>query len=155
MPAPKKANTAKATERAAEARTQRKLERWAEELRTAGYTVIPPQRTASTPRPVAPYSERRPYTVADNLDNLTGPTGGVVELPHHLDWSGSPTYDLDNPKRLESMYATVLREASQQDDFAAYLNRAKLIELWPTMWLPPKIRHLWEERHPELRRDPP
>jgi len=34
-----------------------------------------------------PYEQRRPRTVPGSLNELTGPTHGVVELPHHLDWS--------------------------------------------------------------------
>jgi len=37
-----------------------------------------------------PYEERRPWTVPGSLDELSGPTHGVVELPHHLDWSALP-----------------------------------------------------------------
>ena len=32
-----------------------------------------------------PYDERKPYVVADVLTALSGPTRGVVTLPHHLD----------------------------------------------------------------------
>jgi hypothetical protein len=31
------------------------------------------------------YEQRRPWTVPDTLDELTGPIHGVVELPQHLD----------------------------------------------------------------------
>src|SRR5690349_25016882 len=36
----------------------------------------------------ATYSDRKPYVVAERLDDLRGPTGGTVTLPSHLDWSG-------------------------------------------------------------------
>jgi hypothetical protein len=117
------------------------------------------RRTATTPQPAesprppadyTPYGERKPYTVADNLDELTGPTGGVVSLPHHLNWSGKPVYDLDAPNRLTSMYKTVLAEASTVDDLRAWINKDRLMVEWPRMFLPPKVRRLWEERFPEL-----
>jgi len=32
----------------------------------------------------------KPVVVPDRLDLLAGPTSGVVTLPRHLKWSGSP-----------------------------------------------------------------
>jgi hypothetical protein len=49
------------------------------------------------PADYVPYAERRPYVVASSLNDLRGPTTGVITLPHHLDWSGDPHYDLDKP----------------------------------------------------------
>jgi hypothetical protein len=98
----------------------------------------------------ASYGDRKPYTVADRLDDLRGPTGGTVELPQHLDWSGNASYDLDKPSRLASMYRTVLNEAGSVDDLRAWLDGPTLARLWPTLWLPPQVRRLWESRFPEL-----
>jgi hypothetical protein len=96
------------------------------------------------------YGGRKPYVVADHLGDLRGPTEGTVSLPHHLDWSGRPTYDLGRPARLASMYKAVLNEAGTAQDLRDWLNRRVLIELWPTLWLPPRLRGLWESRFPEL-----
>jgi hypothetical protein len=96
------------------------------------------------------YGDRKPYVVADDLDDLRGPTEGTVTLPHHLDWSGRPTYDLDRPARLASMYKSVLNEASTVQDLRDWLDKRVLIELWPTLWLPPRLRQLWESRFREL-----
>jgi hypothetical protein len=107
------------------------------------------RRKTSEPRPPAdyvPYGERKPYVVADDLDELNGPTSGTVELPHHLDWSGSPTYDLDKPARLASMYKTVLNEAATVDDLRTWLDGRTLAWLWPTLWLPGALRRAWEQR---------
>ena len=102
------------------------------------------------PADYVPYGDRKPYVVADSLADLRGPTEGVVRLPHHLDWSGSPTYDLDRPARLASLYKTVLNEASTVADLRAWLNAGVLIRLWPTLWLPPRLRQMWERKFPEL-----
>lgn len=122
-----------------------------------GRNVQPRRRKAATtvpgPRPPAdyvPYGERKPYTVANSLDDLCGPTSGIVTLPHHIDWSGSPNKNLDIPGMLGVVYETVLNEASTTADLNAFLNREALIELWPTLWLPPKVRRLWHERFPDL-----
>ena len=107
------------------------------------------RRKTSGPRPPAdyvPYGERKPYVVADALDELRGPTSGTVGLPHHLDWSGSPTYDLDDPAELASMYKTVLNEAATTDDLRTWLDGRTLMRLWPTLWLPAALRHAWEQR---------
>jgi hypothetical protein len=96
------------------------------------------------------YGDRKPYVVADRLADLRGPTGGTVDLPQHLDWSGNASYDLDKPSRLASMYRTVLNEASSVDDLRTWLDGPTLTRLWPTLWLPPQVRRLWESRFPEL-----
>jgi hypothetical protein len=100
------------------------------------------------------YSDRKPYVVADRLDDLRGPMRGTVSLPRHLDWSGDATYDLDKPARLASMYRTVLNEANSADDLNSWINARMLMRLWPTLWLPPQVRRLWEGRFPELTVEP-
>ena len=96
------------------------------------------------------YGERKPYVVPERLDDLRGPTGGTVQLPPHLDWSGAATYDLDKPARLATMYRTVLNEAGSIEDLRAWLDRRVLTRLWPTLFLPAAVRRLWEGRFPEL-----
>ena len=96
------------------------------------------------------YGARKPYIVAERLDDLRGPTEGTVSLPQHLDWSGNASYDLDKPARLASMYRTVLNEASSTDDLRTWIDGRLLVQLWSTLWLPPQVRRLWESRFPEL-----
>jgi hypothetical protein len=154
MPAPKRPNTAAATA----AVRRRGQETMAAKLRQAGWVVTPPEQVTIPPvtppeRPPAdyvPYGERRTYVVVDSLDQLNGPTTGTVELPHHIDWSGSPRRDLDERGGIESMYPTVLAQASTVDDLAAFINRDKLLELWPSLYLVAKVRRTWEERFPAL-----
>jgi hypothetical protein len=94
----------------------------------------------------------KPIVVADDLGLLRGATTGIVALPHHLDWSGSADYDLDSPGRIIDLYRTVLIEATKPADLHAFLDRAILTRLWPSLWLPPDLRRAWEERFPELPR---
>lgn len=108
---------------------------------------------AAAGRPPAdhvPYGERKPYIVADNLDDLRGPTSGKISLPRHLDWSGSPHYNLDNPGTIASVYQTVLSEAASVADLNTWLDRDTLLRMWPTFWLPAPIRRIWKEKFPEL-----
>lgn len=106
--------------------------------------------TPSRPGGFASYGARKPYVVAERLDDLRGPTEGTVNLPQHLDWSGNARYDLDKAARLASMYRTVLNEASSTDDLRTWVDGRLLVQLWPTLWLPPQLRRLWENRFPEL-----
>jgi hypothetical protein len=92
----------------------------------------------------------KPVVVADVLTLLVGPTSGVVTLPRHLDWSGSPSYDLDSPGRLIDFYRTVLIEATSPADLHRFLNWTTLKRLWSHLWLPRDLRRAWEERFPEL-----
>ena len=92
----------------------------------------------------------KPIVVADDLNLLRGRTTGVVTLPRHLDWSGGADYDLESPGRIVDLYRTVLIEATKPDDLYAFLDRAMLARLWPSIWLPPGLRRAWEERFPEL-----
>jgi hypothetical protein len=92
------------------------------------------------------YEDGRPYTVPETLEELTGPTSGVVELPLRLDWSEQGRYDLSDPKQLCLMYEVVIRESMAEDDLRAYLNGAVLRKVWPRLWLPRKVRQLWEAR---------
>jgi hypothetical protein len=110
-------------------------------------------RRKTTPAPseaFASYGARKPYVVADRLDDLRGPTAGTVELPGHLDWSGNARYDLEKPARLASMYRTVLNEAGSTDDLRQWLDGRMLARLWSSLWLPSPMRRLWESRFPEL-----
>jgi hypothetical protein len=102
----------------------------------------------------ASYGARKPYVVVERLEDLRGPTEGTVTLPQHLDWSGNASYDLDKPARLASMYRTVLNEARSPDDLHAWIDGRLLAQLWPTLWLPPQVRRLWESRFPELAASP-
>lgn len=96
------------------------------------------------------YSEHRPYTVADSLDELVGPTTGRVELPSRLGWSEQGTYNLDEPRELNLMYEVVLREAMDVQDLRRYLDGPMLRAVWRRLFLPQRVRDLWERRFPEL-----
>jgi hypothetical protein len=118
-------------------------------------------RRKAAPAPSGPpaatytsYGDRKPYAVADRLDDLRGPTRGTVTLPPHLDWSADASYDLGKPARLASMYRTVLNEAASADDLKSWIDGRILRQLWSTLWLPAAVRRLWESRFPELTAQP-
>jgi len=92
----------------------------------------------------------KPVVLPQNLALLTGPTSGIVHLPHHLDWSGDPTYDLDRPGRIIDLYRTVIHEATSPDDLHVYLDETTVKRLWSYIWLSPANRRAWEEKFPQL-----
>jgi hypothetical protein len=100
---------------------------------------------------LAPYDQRRPWTVPDSLDELCGPTGGVVELPLHLDWSEQRRYDLRDPAQLGLMYERMIREAMAVEDLRRYLHGPTLRSVWRRIFLARVVRSLWESRFPALR----
>ncbi|MBO3738132.1 hypothetical protein [Actinoplanes flavus] len=96
------------------------------------------------------YADQRPYVVIEQLDELNGPIAGQIVLSRRLDWSGRARYDLDNPRRLASMYETVLREATITEDLQLWLDGPTLRRLWGGLVLPPQVRLAWESKHPVL-----
>jgi hypothetical protein len=96
------------------------------------------------------YEDHRPYTTVGDLDVLKGPEHGVVELPRYMAWSGLTDFDLDQDDELRILYATVLNEAPKEDDLSRFLNKDVLLRIWPRLWLPAKVRDLWETRFPQL-----
>lgn len=92
----------------------------------------------------------RPSYVVDDLLQLRGPTNGIVILPVHIDWTPAREYDLAIRRRVQTMYETVLRSASSEEDLLAYLDRELLIKLWRSLRLPDHVRAAWERQHPEL-----
>lgn len=98
------------------------------------------------------YAAIRPYTVPDTLDELTGPTTGVLELPGHLDWGPRREYNLDDFSDSRLLYMRVIRESTHVEDLRRFLNTRVLMRLWSELVLPTRVRALWEDRFPSLGR---
>ncbi len=106
---------------------------------------------ASPPRTRFEARPGRRAVVAASLEDLHGPTGGVVELPLWLFWSiPGHTFDLADPDMRRWLYETVLREAGRLEDLG-YLDGGTLTALWPQLYLPRGVRQAWEDQHPALR----
>ncbi len=93
----------------------------------------------------------RPAVVARTLDELTGPTTGIVELPVRLMWSSERAFDLGDPDELLWMYENVLRETTRVEDLRELIHAGTLRRLWPLLNLPRGVRLAWEGRHRSLR----
>ena len=96
------------------------------------------------------YTDQRHYVVPTSLADLHGPAGGQVTLDRALDWSGDSTYDLDDPGDLQVMYQAVLNQAVTVDDLSRWLNADILRRVWPFLWVPARLRALWQKRFSEL-----
>ena len=96
------------------------------------------------------YAENRPYLVPETMEELAGPLTGVVMLPERLDWSERAAFRLDVPAERNLMYERVIREATRPGDLQEYLNGAVLCEVWENLFLPVRVRRMWEERFPDL-----
>jgi hypothetical protein len=96
------------------------------------------------------YAQNRPYAVVEDLAELAGPGRGVVEVPLRLDWSGPRRYDLGDDQDRRLLYETVLNQAIDPADLRMLLNADLLRGVWDRLWLPARIRQLWEARFPAL-----
>jgi hypothetical protein len=93
----------------------------------------------------------RPVIVIASLADLRGPTGGLVELPQRLFWSGGErVFDLGDADRLLEMYEAVFDAARTEADLAEHLNGEILARVWPELGLSPRVRRAWDEAHPGL-----
>ncbi|CAL9628593.1 hypothetical protein [Streptomyces sp. enrichment culture] len=118
-----------------------------------------PQRPAAAPsglsdavaEDLALYREKFRRRLPESLDELHGPTRGIVELPLHMAWSGMTSYDLGKPRQRMGLYRTVLHEGLR-DDLPRYLNQDLLLELWPVLrtLVGRSVRAVWENAFPQL-----
>jgi hypothetical protein len=84
-------------------------------------------------------------------DEFAGPSAGTVELPNRLCWSGSPVFNVADPRRRLTLYLTLIGEG-QRADLARWVNWGHLRDDWP------KVRRLtardlisvWESLLPDL-----
>lgn len=96
------------------------------------------------------FADHIPYATPRSLDDLAGPTSGVVRVRPYIDTSHDPTYRLDVPGDVLSLYSRVVRAGSAEDQ-CRLLDRATLERLWPDLNLPRRCRETWTARFPELR----
>jgi hypothetical protein len=104
--------------------------------------------------PGSRYADQRHYVVPESLADLHGPVSGSVVLDRSLDWSGDSTYDLDDAGDLQVMYQTVLNQATTTENLSRWLDGDLLRQMWPELWLPARLRALWQARFPELAAPP-
>lgn len=95
------------------------------------------------------FRDTKPYEVPASLDELHGPSGGALELPHSVYWGPERIVSLDTPSGIRKAYQAVLREGTASDQMLI-LNREVLQREWAELALPDRVRVMWESRFPEL-----
>ncbi|WP_028709600.1 hypothetical protein [Propionicicella superfundia] len=96
------------------------------------------------------YADHIVYHTPDSLDDLHGPTSGVIRVRPHIRTAPEPTYDFDSPGGLWAGYSAIVRDG-YPDEHAAFLDRATLLRLWPDLNLPKRCREAWTAKFAELR----
>jgi len=66
------------------------------------------------------------------IEDLRGPSRGVIVLPRHLAFPGMRECDVTDDATRRSMYGIVLTQG-QRNDVARYLNPQLLREDWPVI----------------------
>ena len=90
------------------------------------------------------YGDHRPYPDPPaRLSDLTGPTSGPIELPISIDWGPRRVYDMAHDADRRVVYEVVLQEAASTEEVARYVNGAVLVQVWPRLWLPRRVRRSW------------
>lgn len=99
------------------------------------------------------FEETIPYDTPESLDELRGPTSGLVRVRPRIDTSPDPVYDVADPSQRWNLYSAVVRDglASEQ---AAILNRSLLVKVWADLNLPARCRAIWETKFPALAGTP-
>lgn len=95
------------------------------------------------------FEQTIPYETPESLDELHGPTSGIVRVRPHINTSPNPVYDLAKPSQQWSLYSAVVRDGLPSEQ-AAILNRDMLCTLWVGLNLPTRCRAIWEAKFPPL-----
>jgi hypothetical protein len=71
------------------------------------------------------------------------PRKGAVVLPDHIDPTNPRrVYELDEPVECKYVYEVVLVDGTAAD-VERFVDRARLVELWPCLYLPRWVRDAW------------
>lgn len=95
------------------------------------------------------FHEVKPYDAPAFLSELRGPRRGRLALPSWVYWGPNPTIDLASESDVIKAYQATIQEGRITDQ-VQILNRELLVEVWPELRMPPRVRQLWEGRFPDL-----
>jgi hypothetical protein len=95
------------------------------------------------------YRDRIPYEAPESLDQLRGPSEGVITLPAGLNEGENSRADLSTPAGRYKLVKVVVQEGTVAQQIEL-LNADVLRAVWPELTLPPRCRQLWETRFPQL-----
>ena len=104
--------------------------------------------TATVPRGWK-FADHLPWCMPESLDELQGPTSGLVRTTGSICTAPDPVFDIDDLLELRGLYRSTVRDGTSAEQ-SKFLDRDTLIELWPELILPYQCRDAWEARFPEL-----
>jgi hypothetical protein len=64
------------------------------------------------------------------IDDLHGPSRGVIKLPKNLSWPGMRECDVSDDRRRRNLYGMLLAQG-QHNDIARFVNGGLLRQDWP------------------------
>lgn len=97
------------------------------------------------------FRDVKPIEAPASLDELQGPAIGAVTLPLRVRWvPGDRTYDVGETGGARVVYQAVLAEGTVEDQ-RRFLNRDRLIQVWPDLNLDQRVVRLWGGRFSQLR----
>jgi len=113
---------------------------------TTGTEAVPRSGATAKPR------QLRPIVVPVSLDELHGPSSGLVTPPRRLWWSGEEgtVFDLGNRGQAAELYEAVFEAARSYHDITDHLDPVLLVALWPELGMRRATRQAWEAMHPVL-----
>jgi hypothetical protein len=92
------------------------------------------------------FCDTKPYYAPLSVDYLTGPSEGMIKLPHHIHWgSGDRLFSLTKRGSLYQAYQAIL-ESGSVEDIQTYINKNVLMSIWNYLKIPPRLSRLWTER---------
>lgn len=95
------------------------------------------------------FADNKPYEAPERLEELAGPTSGVLELPITVMWAPDRTVDFGSRAGIFDAYQALLNEGTVEHQ-RTYVDAETLVAVWPELSLPTRVRALWESRFPEL-----
>lgn len=116
---------------------------------------IPTEDTDVNPerRRPPPFGQRKYYAIPDSLDELHGPSDGMIRLPPSIHWArkGGSTVDLSTRGGRSIAYGAAMGEGTLEQ-VCGIINREHLVSEWATIPKALRMTALWEDRFPELKR---
>lgn len=96
------------------------------------------------------FRDIKPYDIVDSLEDLRGPAHGVIEPEEHrLKPIGRTQVDIDDDGDCLEMYGEALTDCTA-DVIAQYVNKERLLELFPHLRLDDRVFDLWRGTFPEI-----
>jgi hypothetical protein len=95
------------------------------------------------------YIDTMPLHIPRSLDELHGPTAGMLQAPLNIWTAPDFRFNLDDAADFWALYSATVRDGTP-DDQTEILDKDTLIRLWPDLNLPTECRAKWEHAFADL-----